>query len=465
MTIQLREYQQSAATAIRVSFSTGHRAPLLVAPCGAGKTVTFAYIAQRAAERGNNTLILVHRQELLRQASRTLSTFHVEHGLIARGMTFYRHPVQVASVQTLVRRLHMLRWKPDLIIVDEAHHALGKNTWGNVLSHYSGAKILGVTATPERLDGRGLGTAADGFFDDLILGPSVSNLISLGYLSPPVIYAPNSVDLSGVHIRAGDYITSELTAAVDKPTITGSAVDHYRKYANREPAVAFCCSIAHAEHVAEQFRTSGYHAATIDGKLDDRSRRQRISDLGSGALNVLTSCEIISEGFDLPVVSVGIMLRPTQSLAMFIQQTGRAMRPYPGKTRALILDHTGGIYRHGLPDDEREWTLSGKKRSAKKTSDESTFPVRQCEQCYHVHRPAPSCPKCGFTYPVQSRELDEVDGELQQIDPAEVRRAQKREQAMAKTLDDLKRIERERGYKRGWAHYVYAARSGRRSAA
>lgn len=465
VSIQLRPYQESASGAIRASFQAGHNAPLLVSPCGSGKTVLFSYISQKAGERGNNTLILVHRQELLRQASRTLSTFDVDHGLIAPGMTFTRQPVQVASVQTLVRRMHMLRWKPDLIVVDEAHHALGKNTWGKVLSNYPDAKILGVTATPERLSGEGLGAAADGFFDDMVLGPSVKSLIGQGYLSPAEIYAPTNIDLSGVHTRAGEYITSELNAAVDKPTITGSAVDHYRRLGNREPAIAFCCSIAHAEHVAEQFRQAGYQSSTIDGKLDDRSRRQRITDLSTGTLNVLTSCDIVSE-IDLPVVSVGIMLRPTQSLGLFIQQTGRAMRPYPGKKRALILDHTGGIYRHGMPDDDREWTLEGKKRNGRK-SDPSSLPVRQCEECYYVHRPAPKCPKCGFVYPVQAREVEEVEGTLEQVDPEEVRRIQKREQAKAKSLDELKAIAKKRGYHHKWAEYVYAARqkSGRRSAA
>ena len=463
MSITLRTYQQQASDEIRQAYTMGYQAPLLVSPTGSGKTVLFAYIAQHAAAKSNNVLILVHRKELLNQTSRTLDSLEVDHGLIAPGLTFNRSSVQVASVQTLVRRLTKIRWAPRLIIVDEAHHATGKSTWGKILQHYPDAAVLGVTATPERLDGRGLGKQADGFFDTLVQGPTVTELIKQEYLSPPVVFAPSTADLSGVHTRMGDFIRGETEAAVDKPKITGNAVSHYRKHCHNEPAIAFCCSVAHAEHVAENFTAAGYQAASIDGTLDDRSRRQRIEDLGAGRLNVLTSCEIISEGTDIPIVSAAILLRPTQSTALCLQQVGRSLRPFPGKQRALILDHVGNCLRHGLPDDDREWSLDSKKRSAR-GSDEASLPVRQCERCYHVHRPAPICPKCGFRYPIQAREVDEVDGELEQVTADQVRIAAKREQAKAKTLDELREIGRRRGYKAGWAEYVYKARGGRLAA-
>ena len=466
MKLTLRDYQHSAVADVRAAYADGCRAPLLTLPTGGGKTVIFSYIAERAGAKGNRVLILVHRRELLRQTSRTLDDFGVSHGMIAAGMTMDHHQqVQIASVQTLVRRLERLRWAPDLIVVDEAHHATGKTTWGNVLAHYPEAKILGVTATPQRLDGQGLGVEAGGIFDRLITGPTVSQLTAAGHLSPAVVFAPRAmVDLSGIHTRAGDYATNEVAEAMDKPTITGDAVAHYRQHCSGEPAIAFCASVAHAEHVAASFQAAGFRAASIDGGMDADLRAQHIEDLGAGRLHVLTSCEIVSEGTDIPIVSAAILLRPTQSLGLYLQQVGRVLRPAPGKRRAVILDHVGNCFRHGLPDDDREWSLEGREKRPAAASD--AMPVRQCGECYHVHRPAPVCPRCGYVYPVQSREVEEVEGELEQVDVAEIRRAAKREQARAKSIEDLVELGRARGYKNphAWARFVWQARMGKRAA-
>ena len=330
--IQLRDYQADITAALRHAYGQGYRAPLLVAPTGSGKTVLFSHIAYQAAARGNRTLILVHRQELLTQTSATLARFEVPHGLIAPGAEKTDDLVQVASVQTLVRRLGRLDWAPGLIVVDEAHHTTQETGHGRVLAHFADAKVLGVTATPERLDGKGLGIQAGGFFDALVMGPSVADLVEQGYLSRPVVFAPQTqLDLSGIRTLGGDFEKGALAAAMDRPAIHGDAVKHYRQYCEGTPTIAFCVSVSHAEHVAEAFRQAGFHAASIDGSLDDKTRRQRIEDLGAGKLHVLTSCEIISEGTDIPVVGGALLLRPTQSLSLALQQIGRALRPYPGK--------------------------------------------------------------------------------------------------------------------------------------
>lgn len=429
-------------------------------------TVLFSYIAANAALKGNRTLVLVHRRELLKQTSRTLAQFGVAHGLISAGISnLGRDLVQVASVQTLVKRMAIMRWRPDLIVVDEAHHATGKTTWGKVLAHFSEAKVLGVTATPERLDSQGLGVEAGGFFDALVLGPSVAELTERGFLSPAVVYAPRAqVDLSGVHSRGGDWAVGELSEVLDRQSITGDAVSHYRKHCHGEPAIAFCVSIKHAEHVAEAFRAAGYTAASVDGAMDYGERASRIENLGNGRLQVLTSCDIISEGTDVPIVSAAILLRPTQSLSLSLQQMGRVLRPFPGKQRAIILDHVGNTFRHGLPDDERDWSLAGRPKKARQTSPDE-FPVRQCEECYTVHRPAPRCPNCGFLYPTSERAIEVVDGELERVEPSEARRIAREEQAHAKTFEDLVELGRRRGYAkpRAWAKHVMAAR-GRRVA-
>jgi len=340
--ITLRDYQARAESDLRNGYARRYRAQILVLPTGAGKTVTFCSIAHQAAAKGKRTLILVHRRELLKQASRTLDSFGIEHGLIASGLSFFhQRAVQVASVQTLVKRLGKLRgWVPDLIIVDECHHAVGGNTWGKVLEHFDCARALGVTATPQRMDGKGLGVEHGGFFDRMVVGPSVAELTARGYLSPAVVYAPKQqIDLSGVKTRKGDWSLGDLAAAVDRPMLTGDAVAHYQRLCAGEPAIAFCVSVAHAEHVAESFRAAGFQAASVDGALSASEQDRRIADLGRGGLHVLTSCELISEGTDIPVVSAAIMLRPTQSVALALQQMGRALRVYPGKERAVILDH------------------------------------------------------------------------------------------------------------------------------
>lgn len=461
--IQLRDYQsREMLQPVRQAYAEGARAPLLVAPTGSGKTAYFSYAAHSAASRGKRVVILVHRRELLMQSSRTLESFEVHHGLIAPGQPWRAAGVQVASVQTLVRRLERLDalgWAPDLVIVDEAHHATPTSAWGRVLAHWPQARILGVTATPERLDGQGLGVAVGGYFDRLVVGPSVRALIRDGWLSPPVVWAPSVADLDGVKTRGGDWDRRGAEARVDVPTVTGDAVAHYRRHAEGVPALAFCCSVAHAEHVADTFRAAGYRSASIDGTLGDSERRARIADLANGQLDVLTSCEIVSEGTDIPVVGAAILLRPTQSLGLYLQQVGRVLRPYPGKERAVILDHVGNVFRHGMPDEDRDWDLNIEpRRKRKRRQGEDRAPRRlACPKCAALILPQPVCPNCGFAFPEQ-RVIAFADGELEQVDPAAVRAQAKILRRRARSLADLEQIERAAGYKPGWAWHVWQAR-------
>jgi len=440
--IQLRPYQSEATERLRNAYRDGYNAPLLVLPTGAGKTIVFSWIAANARGR---VLILVHRVELLRQTSEKLTMFGVDHGLISpHYRPQYHKAVQVASVQTLVRRMDQVE-QPDLIVIDEAHHAMA-GTWMRILNEYQ-CRRLGVTATPMRADGKGMGDV----FDTIVEGPTVSELIEMGYLTNPKVYAPAAkIDLSGVKTRGGDYVRSELATAVDKPTITGDAVSYYRKLADGVPAVAFCVSVDHAKHVADQFRSAGYVSESVDGTMSDDERKRVLNGLGDG-IDVVTSCDLISEGTDIPAIGCAILLRPTQSEALYLQQVGRALRPYEDRKEAVILDHVGNVLRHGMPDEVRAWTLAGRERVNREKSDN---PVSQCDKCYAVYPSGRICPECGHERELNQREIAQVEGELM-----EVKRVERRQdQGRAKSLQALRLIERQRGYRRGWAEKVYYGR-------
>lgn len=460
--LDLRDYQSKAVEAVRDAYRNGSKAPLLVAPTGAGKTVIFSYITHAASQRGNRTMILVHRAELLAQTHKALEKMGVAHGLVASGRTpDPTQNVQVASVQTLIRRLDKFP-APDLIIVDEAHHA-SAGSWQAVIKAYPDARLLGVTATPARLDGKGLSSS----FDTLINGPEVIDLIEQGWLCRPVYYAPSTVDMTGAKTTAGDWNRKEAEERTNKPKITGDAVTHYQRICAGAPAVVFCVSVAHAENVAAAFNSAGYKAAVLDGTLAPDVRASRVNALASGDLHILTSCDIISEGFDLPRVTAAILLRPTQSLSLHLQQIGRVLRPSENKPRAYILDHVGNCLRHGFAEEPREWTLDGIKKKTKREQADDVEKYKQCPTCFAVHLPAPICPQCGHTYEVKARTLDEVDGTLTELqvdfDAMRLAREERQRQGRAQSLDDLISLGKSRGYKnpQAWARYVFKGRRGR----
>jgi len=445
--MQLRPYQSAAFDSIRACYARGVRRALYVAPTGSGKTVTFAYIARNAAAKNNRVCIGVHRRELLKQTSEKLEH---SHGRISAGLSERRDElIQVASVQTLVNRLDAYQF--DLIIIDEAHHSTA-STYMRIIEANPRARVLGVTATPVRLSGTGLGD----LFQEMIIGPSVRELTAAGMLAPAEIYAPMTIDLVGVHRARGDYAKKGLALASDKPHITGCAVAHYKKYSDGLPAIAFCVSVQHAEHVAEKFRAAGYVAKRVDGAMDQRERDAAIAGLGNGSIQVLTSCDLISEGVDVPVVACGILLRPTQSLGLYLQQVGRILRPSPGKTAAIILDHAGNTLRHGLPCEDREWSLErGAVPRARALDEEDDPHIRQCSQCFNIHEWASTCPACGFEYPLRPRIVEEREGELLRMN--EARAAANAAVAVAGSVIELAETEYAAGRKPGWAIHAWRA--------
>lgn len=436
--IRLRDYQDDLVGRIRSELSQ-HQAVLAVSPTGSGKTVMFSYIASRARERGKRIGIFAHRAELVDQISKTLSAFKVPHGIIAAGAGSLdmRHRVFVISAQTYARRTPNVPTF-DLGIIDEAHHCTQGSTWGQCMAHSPDARWIGVTATPQRLDGRGLGES----FQSLVLGPSPLDLIRRGALCDYRLFQPSTLDTGGMHSIGGDFRRDEADAAVAKSCIVGDSVKYYREKLNGAPSVAFCVSVAGAARTAEKYREAGFRSAHVDGGMDKVERRRIIADFANGQINVLTSADLISEGFDVPGIHGAILLRPTQSLGLYLQQVGRALRTADGKPHAIILDHVGNRDRFGLPCQEREWSLAGRAKNSEKSE---VIPGRECEKCHCIMRPnEPRCPDCGWIPVARERVVDEVAGELHEVDVEEERKKAPKK-PLSETMKEQARTRSESG--------------------
>lgn len=462
MSMQLRPYQVRLYDGLLREARAGHKAILAVLPTGGGKTVVASALMSNAVLKGKSAWFCCHRDFLIEQTSATMRAFGLPHGYIAAGRPEGLVPVMCVSVDTLRSRLSRTTIRPSLVIWDEAHHSRAES-WQRVWDWFGpGVTHIGLTATPQRLDGRGLGVVPGqpGGFTAMVEGPTTAELMRMKNLSGYRAFAPSSVDLRGVHTVAGDFNQHELAEAVEKSVIVGDIIGHYRRQANGLKAVYFCVNVDYSKRLAAAFNAAGIPAAHIDGNSSSVERVAAARGLATGHLKVLSNCSLFGEGFDLAAVAgqdvtleaVGLV-RPTQSLALHLQQIGRALRPKADP--AIILDHAGNIERHGLPDDERHWTLDGKKKGpATKTT------VKTCKVCYGVSPiNARICACCGAPFVTAERDDPaHLDGTLVEIDPEARRRLLQKQVANAKTLDELKAIGRKRGYKPGWAYFIWKAR-------
>ena len=450
MTLTLRPYQVQLLDDTRKALAH-HRRVLMQLPTGGGKTITSGAMLIGAANKGLRSLFVVHRRELLEQTSNTLDRVGLPHGFCAAGFPpKYREPVTLCSVQTLASRMERLP-KPDFVVLDEAHHAAA-GTWRRVIEAFPDAFLVGLTATPQRLDGRGL----DGLFKALVPGPSIAWLIEQGFLSKYRVWSHSPPNVTGVQDRGADFDPAALASVMDEPHILGDAVQHYREICPQARAAAFCVNVAHAKHTRDAFRAGGIVAEELDGAADVRHRKEVIRAFRQGEIKVLTSVDLFSEGFDLPELDAVIMLRPTKSLGLYLQQVGRCLRAAPGKSHAVILDHAGNVARHGLPDQEREWSLAGRKRRKS-----GSAPVKTCLNCFGgCPTGATVCVHCGHPFELSKREIDERDGALVEIDLEMARRQARIEVKQARTREQLEAIAAARGYKRAWVEHILAARSG-----
>lgn len=459
----LRDYQEAMLRLAIGYMQAGVRRILLQAPTGAGKTQMAKAMHGSAAELGLTSEFMVHRKELVDQTSRTFAADGIAHGFIAAGHPFNPDAlVRIAGVQTLANRLDRLL-PPNLAIVDECHHATAA-TWQRVFDAYPEAFIIGLTATPERLDGRGLRP----HFDAMIEGPPVADLIERGFLSDFDYYAPGQEpDLTGVHTTAGDFNRGEIAELMDKPKLIGDVVEHYLRLAPGQMGIVFAASREHSRNIAQAFRSEGIEAAHVDGDMDDQ-RDELVEAFRAGQIRVMSNVDLFGEGFDVPGIVYAGLARPSKSLTVVMQQWGRALRMFEGNGNAILSDHAGNAFRHGLPDDPRSWSLDGRaarQRAAGGTDD--ALPVRQCKACFRV---SPSvvkvCPGCGEEFPAQIRTLKQEEGTLtklerqQRKEAARVRR--KVEERACKSYEDFKQLAQARGYPRpgGWARVQWKLRHG-----
>lgn len=456
--IELRQYQQRIIDETRLALRQ-HPSVLVQSATGSGKTVLAAAMLGTARQRGRRAWFLAHRDFLLEQTSKTFDQVGIPHAFIAAGrLQDASEPIQIVSVQTLGRRLKRYA-PPDLIVWDEAHHVAAR-TYRQIREWANGSRHIGLSATPTRLDGRGL----DNYFSAMVLGPSVADLIDGGHLSRYRAFAPGAPDMRGIHTRAGDYAANELTNVMDTGQIIGDMVRHYKERADGKRALYFAVSIQHSQHIAGSFLAAGVPALHLDGTSTTEERISAARAFADRSVSVISNVDLFGEGYDLAsqagspdaVVEAVGLARPTQSLALHLQQVGRALRPKAEP--AVILDHAGNLLRHGLPDDDREWSLAGIDR---KKRAESAAGVRMCGKCFCVVRQGVRvCPSCGTLFPVMAREVEEVAGALAEVDVDAVRAARQAEQKQARDYHSLVGIAKQRGYRspEKWARHVIDSR-------
>jgi DNA repair protein RadD len=447
--IILRPYQERGIGDTRTLFQRGLRRVCYVAPTASGKTVVFCHLARKIIEAGQRAAIIVHRQELVDQTCKALELEGIAYGVIAAGYPENPDaPVLVCMAQTAAVRRPKQLGDVHYVIVDEAHHVVAA-TWRVVLELAPRARILGVTATPERLDGKGLREV----FDALVIGPGVKDLIAGGWLAPFIVYAPERlVDLKGARTVAGDYALNDLARRMNTDAVLGSAVAEYRARLDGSTAIAFCTTIEHSLATARLFRANGIEAQHLDGNTPADERRRLLELLDSGEVKIITNCALISEGLDIPSVGGVILLRPTKSLGLHLQQIGRALRPTPGKERAIILDHSGNCFRHGLPDLEHAWSLDGRPKKKGRAR------VRRCPECgaliaIAAHR----CPECGADLRPEPERPATTPEPLVELDGATAFEHWLRHGCFRAVIqwagDDearLRQVARARNYKPGW---------------
>lgn len=453
MTIILRNDQQILKHGIYDAWRAGARNVCAVMPTGGGKSVVLSDIINDNAMQGAQQCVIAHRTELVSQLSMHVARRGIKHRIIGpnavvgqiiaehrrelNGRSFISPTAacSVAGIDTLVARAESLtQWagQIDFWYGDEFHHFLANNKWGKGVALFTRAHGLGVTATPQRADGCGLGRHADGIADSLVIGLTMRELIDIGALSEYEIAIPESdfkIDDSAI-TDSGDYSPKKMREASKASHIVGDVVTEYVKHAFGKRAICFATDVETANEIAQNFNNCGIRAAAVSAKTPSEVRADFIRRFRDGSITVLVNVDLFGEGFDVPACEVVIMARPTASLAVYLQQFGRALRVMIGKSYGLIIDHVSNVKRHGLPDKGRMWTLDRREKRAKRDKDPEKIPLTACRECSRPYeRVLPACPHCGHVPEVSMiarREIEQIDGDLVLLDReklAEMRKA------------------------------------------
>ena len=456
--MELFDDQRRSVENVRASLRAGNKRPLLVGPTGSGKTVIASHIIQKTVEKNNHVLFLAPRRQLVYQTAEKLATFGVPFGVQMAGERPSISPqIQVGSIQTMARRFfhkgEMITRPPpaNLIVIDEAHAAMGAAVQ-LILTAYPDIPILGLTATPSRSDGRGLGE----IYDDLVLGPSVKELTDAGRLVPVRYFGGSTADLSKIKIVRGDYDEKALGKEMSAPKLLGNVVSTFKQVCHDRLAVVFAVNRAHALSLAQEFEAAGIRAGYIDGETPNDERHKLFADLEAGSIQVLCSVDVVSMGWDCPPVSCGIIARPTKSVARYLQMGGRILRTFPGKEDAILIDHAGAVSELGYLDDDHDWSLDSASKIQEREADgkKKKKEPMVCHKCQHVFDPAPVCPNCGA-------KLGQVYAKAQEFHEAKLEELERPAKTTFTPPDkamfygELKYYANQHGYKSGWASNKY----------
>lgn len=455
MEINLRPYQLALKNKAREAFKNNKRV-ILLAPCGSGKTVIASSIMQDAIKKGNKVWFIVHRSELMKQANDTLERYGIP-----------KKNIEVYMVQSLAHKLDKIKEEPNLIIVDECQHS-SSSTYRKIINQYPNAYILGLSATPTRLTGKPLGD----IYETIISEVTAKQLIEMKYLADYSYYAPElNIDFNNIKIKAGDYDTEDVNRAMSKAKIYGDIIKTYKKLANNKKTILYCASIEYSKKMEKLFSENGYKIKHFDGTTPEKERQQIVEDFRNNKIQMLTNVDLIGEGFDVPDCECVLLLRPTQSLNLFIQSSTRCLRKN-GDKKAIIIDYVNNIQKHGLPTMDRQWSLDKKIKEYDNENDDGTLRIRVCKECFSTFEGGNVCPYCGAEYELTAIEIENI--KEVQLKKVEEERELKRQQYLSSVADrvqyyesveecttwaELTEFAKMKGYKPGFA-YVMAKKIG-----